>query len=56
MLSPAESSPTHNSGGGGAAAVGVSLALQAHEELITLHPHHVSVSMPDGNYYMLQIL
>lgn len=55
-LSPAETSPTRISGGGGATAVGVSPALQAHEELITLHPHHVSVSVPDGNYYTLQIL
>lgn len=33
----------------------VSSAPEAYEELITLHPHHVSVRAPDGNYYTLQI-
>lgn len=33
----------------------VSSAPEAYEALITLHPHHVSVRAPDGNYYTLQI-
>lgn len=28
----------------------------APEEIITLPPHNVSVSMPDGNYYIPQII
>lgn len=33
----------------------VSSAPEAYEELITLHPRHVSVRVSDGNYYTLQI-
>lgn len=29
---------------------------EAHEELITLHPHNVPVSVPDGDHYMPQII